>query len=195
MTQGATAFEGSNESVVTSLVALAVSGDPRAFDALADRIGDGLYRRAYTILRDEPDARDAAQEALIRAWRELPRLQTSGSFDAWLDRILVNVCRDQLRRRRRRQVREIRPVLEPTSSEWVGLPAADHGSRDDRTALIVAAFRRLSIDDRSLIVLHHLESRSVADLAVALRIPEGTVKRRLHTARERLQRALEQEER
>ena len=71
----------------------------------------------------------------------------------------------------------------------------DNGSQDDRTALIVAAFRRLSVDDRSLIVLHHLESRSVADLAVALRIPEGTVKRRLHTARERLQRALEQEER
>src|SRR4051812_36692833 len=139
MTQSATAFERSSESVVTSLVALAASGDPRAFDALADRVGDGLYRRAISILRDEPDARDAAQEALIRAWRELPRLKTSASFDAWLDRILVNVCRDQLRHRRRRQVREIRPVLEPTSNEWVGLPAADDGSRDDRTALIVAA--------------------------------------------------------
>ena len=80
MTQGATAFERSSESVVTSLVALAVSGDPRAFDALADRVGDGLYRRAFSILRDEPDARDAAQEALIRAWRELPRLQTSGEL-------------------------------------------------------------------------------------------------------------------
>jgi RNA polymerase sigma-70 factor (ECF subfamily) len=154
------------------LVARAAKGDTAAFDAIAARCGDALYRRAVAILREEADARDATQDALVRAWRELPRLSEAERFDAWLDRILVNVCRDQLRRRDRRVVREIRP---PT----------DGG--DD------AAFRRLSVDDRTLLVLHHLERRSVADLAAVLAIPPGTVMRRLHTARVRLQAALDEE--
>ena len=181
--------------VGADLVDLAASGDPEAFDTIARHVGDELYRRALAILRDEPDARDATQEALIRAWCELPRLSSAARFDAWLDRILVNVCRDRLRRRGRQSVREIRPNDGLAGSDWIGLPAVEPHASEDRSASITAAFRRLSIDDRTLLVLHHLERRSVADMAVVLAVPSGTVMRRLHTARERLQRALERESR
>src|SRR3954468_6588930 len=145
------------------LVDLAARGDHAAFTTIIGLVGDALYRRALTILRDEPDARDAAQEALVRAWRELPRLGAADRFDAWLDRILVNVCRDQLRRRGRQQVREIRPVIDPTTDHWLGTSPIDPHAGDDDRAAISVAFRSLSVDDRSLLVLHHLESRSVAD--------------------------------
>src|SRR4051812_3503067 len=83
-------LDGGVEPVVVDLVHLAASGDAEAFDAIVRHVADGLYRRALAILRDEPDARDATQEALVRAWRELPRLGSASKFDAWLDRILVN---------------------------------------------------------------------------------------------------------
>ena len=184
-------------SARADLVERASHGDADAFDTIARTVGDALYGRALAILRDESDARDATQEALVRAWRELPRLNAPARFDAWLDRILVNVCRDQLRRRGRQQVREIRPVLDLGSD----LSTGGHGSAidphagDDRRAAIQGAFRRLSVDDRTLLVLHHLEMRSVADLAAVLAVPAGTVMRRLHTARGRLQRALDEESR
>ena len=179
------------------LVERAAHGDADAFDTIARAVGDALYSRALAILRDESDARDATQETLVRAWRELPRLSSPGRFDAWLDRILVNVCRDQLRRRGRQQVREIRPVLDVGGEGSAGGPgpAADPHDADDRRAAIQAAFRRLTIDDRTLLVLHHLEMRSVAELAAVLAVPAGTVMRRLHTARGRLQRALDEESR
>ena len=132
---------------------------------------------------------------LIRAWRELPRLGSATRFDAWLDRILVNVCRDQLRRRGRRQVREVRPKLDATGTDWLEIAATDPRADPDLDASISAAFRRLSIDDRTLLVLHHLEGRPIADIAAVLATPAGTVMRRLHTARERLHRALEHETR
>ena len=195
MTQGAIPLDRVAEPVAADLIDLAAHGDPGAFDTIARMVGDGLYWRALAILRDEPDAGDATQETLIRAWRELPRLGSQARFGAWLDRILVNVCRDQLRHRGRQQVREIHPVVDAGSNEWLGIPEKEPHAGDDRSNEIAASFRRLSVEDRTLLVLHHLERRSVADLASVLAIPSGTVMRRLHTARGCLQRALEQESR
>jgi RNA polymerase sigma-70 factor (ECF subfamily) len=174
------------------VVELAAHGDAAAFDAIALWVGDNLYRRAMAILREEADACDATQEALIRAWRELPKLASAVRFDAWLDRILVNLCRDLLRSRGRQQVREIRPSPDPDATGSSDARSDPHAS-DDRREAIEWAFRQLSIEDRTLLVLHHLERRPVADLAAVLAIPAGTVTRRLHTARGRLQGALDRE--
>jgi len=97
------------EGSAAGLIERAVHGDGDAFDAIARSFGDALYRRALAILRHESDAQDATQDAFIKAWRELPRLNDASRFDAWLDRILVNACRDRLRRRGRQQLREIQP--------------------------------------------------------------------------------------
>jgi RNA polymerase sigma-70 factor (ECF subfamily) len=185
-----TATSSGVEGTSAGLVERAAHGDGDAFDAIARALGDALYRRALAILRHESDAQDATQDAFIKAWRELPRLNDHSRFDAWLDRILVNACRDQLRRRGRQQLREIHPAVGDRPTTQVSQTDPD----DDRRTAIEAAFRRLGIEDRTLLVLHHLEQRTVADLAAALAIPTGTAKWRLHNARRRLERELDKED-
>src|ERR671918_210121 len=83
------------------LVERAMRGDEEAFDLLVERIGDGLYSVARRILRDTTLAEDAAQQALLDAWRNLPRLRDPDRFEAWVYRLLVNACYGEARRERR----------------------------------------------------------------------------------------------
>ena len=178
----------------TSLVALAQVGDRAAFEMLvAPRIGR-LLRLTGSILANEADASDAVQEACLRAWRELPRLRDADRFEAWLWQIAVNACRTALRSRRRSQVREIAiDEMPPTFDlRQSGRPFDDQLSQAD---LVGRAFRRLDPDKRSILVLHHIDDRSVTDIAELYAIPTGTVKWRLYSARKALQRALEVEAR
>ena len=144
--------------------------------ALADRARDG-DREAF--------------EALIS-----PRIEPAfpGRFDAWLGRIVVNACRSMGRRRGRAKVREI-PIaaLSPDDD-----PPNREATIEDETARLdelERAFDRLSVAQRSLLALHHLDRRSVGELAAILNVPEGTVKWRLHAAREALERSLAEERR
>jgi RNA polymerase sigma-70 factor (ECF subfamily) len=179
--------------VLTALVGRALAGDRAAFQVLIERRLERAYRTARAIVGNEPDARDATQEAFLRAWRERRQLRDPARFDAWLGRILVNSCRQVLRGRRRRYVREIAAsdLIEPVES----MSAREPGT-DDRTASIDAierAFERLPADERAILVLHHLEHQSMPDVAAAFGIPVGTAKSRLHAARHALERALEAE--
>jgi len=175
--------------VVSDLdVERARGGDVEAFVALIERRQERMVRVASAILGNRSDADDAIQEALVSIWRELPRLRAAGQFDAWADRILVNACRLVLRRRRRRSVREIAPMDLLAGREPAGGPAHDAAvaSRD----AFGRAFDTLDVDARALLVLRHLEDRSIAEIAEVLSIPEGTVKSRLFTARRGLESAM-----
>jgi DNA-directed RNA polymerase specialized sigma24 family protein len=121
---------------VRSLVELARAGDPSAFESLVRARTDAMYRLSLAIVGNETDAADALQESLIGAWRHLPGLRDVGSFEVWLERIVVNTCRMSLRARSRREVREI-PLgqLDPVAG-----PAA---GRDD-AAMLKAAITLLS---------------------------------------------------
>ena len=164
------------------LVTRAAQGDADAFGMLmADRL-PGLLRLARTIVRNEADARDATQDAFVSAWQNLPRLHDVGRFNAWLNTIVANRCRDLLRRRGR--VREI-------DLEGAALRADDPAPNALERAAVLAAFDRLSIADRQILALHHLEERPLDQIARALGIPVGTAKSRLHAARRALGRALE----
>lgn len=171
-------------------IARARSGDASAFEELVEARVGPMTRTAMAILGREDEARDAVQDALLTAWRELAALRDPGAFDAWLTRILVNRCRRGLRRIGLRRVREIpvhalRDADEPRSDD----PSV---SVDGRRAL-ERAFDRLSVEDRTLLVLHHLDGRSVASIAEVLGVPAGTAKSRLFAARRALDRALERE--
>jgi len=171
------------------MVERARAGDRDAFDALVAAHLSSTFRTALAILGSEADARDACQEAFLKAWRELPRLRDIGRFDAWLGRILVNACRSALRTRRRRHVREIR-VEDPSAARLVARAQAV----DDRLGEFDAlqrAFERLSVAERTLLALHYLEHRPLVEIAGMLGVPQGTVKSRLHAARRSLVRALE----
>jgi RNA polymerase sigma-70 factor (ECF subfamily) len=183
-----------DRTVDLRLLARAARGDAEAFDEVLRPRLPRLYRMAVAVTRSEPDARDAVQEASINAWRELPRLRSPERFDAWLDQILVNACRSLLRRSRRVRVREI--GLEPESGE---ADRRDLGAITDPDAtevdLIRRAFERLAPDVRSLLVLHYVEERPLADIATVMGSPVGTIKWRLSRARDALDRALEVERR
>ena len=160
------------------------AGDMEAFDEIVLAKGEPLFRTAFAILGSEADARDAVQETLVSAWRKLPELRQLDRFDAWIGRSLINECRDALRRRGR--VREI------------GIEAADFTDSPDRpsqaSSELRSAFARLSADQRSILVLHHLHGYGVAEIGAWLGIPSGTVKWRLSRARRALRAALEREQ-
>jgi RNA polymerase sigma-70 factor (ECF subfamily) len=164
-----------------------------AFEALVARRLDRAFGTARAILGNEADARDATQEAFLHVWRDLPKLREPEHFDAWLSRILVNSCRQVMRGRRRRFVREI------AASDLFD-PVETVATRDDPPDVALAesdaierAFDRLSADERTILVLHHLEERPLIEIAATLAIPTGTAKSRLHAARHALERALEAE--
>ncbi|MGA3030670.1 MAG: RNA polymerase sigma factor [Candidatus Limnocylindrales bacterium] len=177
-----------------ALVERARSGDRAAFDSLVRSRIDAVYRTSLAILGNQADAADATQEAFVSAWCHRDALRDPDAFDAWLGRINLNACRQHLRRRARTRVREI-SLDDPEGDREA---AATDRPLDDRTAdadVFDRAFARLSIDDRAVLVLHHLHERPVAEIAATLAAPEGTIKSRLHRARAALESALAKESR
>ncbi len=175
------------------LVRRARDGDRLAFEQLVHRHVDSMYRTALAVLGRDADAQDAVQEAFVSAWRQLPSLRDVDRFDAWLGRIGLNACRMALRGRR---VREVRVVALEAGDGYVA--SAAEAVVPDRLAAADSfdrAFERLSIDERSLLVMHHLEELPLTSIADRLGVPVGTVKSRLHAARTALERALAAEER
>ena len=165
------------------MVEAAQRGDHDAFEALAIGAADRLFAIARLILRDISAAEDAVQEALVHAWRDLPRLRDPDRFDAWLRRLLVNACADQGRRRRRWSA-EIQIVrVEPTADDAIGTLA-------DRDQL-ERGFRRLKPEQRAAVVMHFYLGLTTAEIAETLGVPLGTAKSRLHYATETLRAALE----
>ena len=167
----------------TELVRLAREGDRDAFDILMTALVDHLYRIARLILRDFDSAEDAVQEALVRCWRDLPGLRDPDRFDAWLNRLLLNAITDEARNRRRYEANVTVLHLEPTESDGAGALA----DRDE----LGRVFGRLSIDHRTIVVLHHYLGMTVDEAATTIGIPVGTAKSRLHYATDALRAALE----
>lgn len=165
------------------LVEAAGRGDHEAFEVLATSAGDRLYAIARLILRTEDLAEDAVQEALVRAWQQLPSLRDPDRFEAWLYRLVVNACADQGRQLRRwtQQVRAL--PLDASISD-------DTGSVADREQL-ERGFNRLKPEQRAVVVLHYYSGFSAAEIARMLGIAEGTARSRLYYAIEAMRAALE----
>jgi RNA polymerase sigma-70 factor (ECF subfamily) len=162
-------------------------GDVAAFTELIEARIPAMVRTATAILGQEADARDAVQDALVAAWRSLPRLRDVAAFDVWLMRILVHRCRRGLRQSGAARVREI------PGEALEALAAPDAHAAAERRDALERAFDRLSVEHRAVLVLHHLDGRPVAEIASILELPVGTVKSRLFHARAALDRALRRE--
>ncbi len=178
------------------LLRLAATGNRDAFDALIRPRLDRLYRLAYAITRSESDARDATQDACVLAWREVGRLRDAAKFDPWLSQIAVNAARGLVRRTSRTRVRE----LSVEASQEVAGDRADPAVRAETDSMadsdaIQRAFLRLDAGTRTLLILHYVEERPVAEIARLTGAPVGTVKWRLSNARRALEKALQVEER
>ena len=179
------------------LVRRARGGDAAAFELLVDGRIDRCYRLAWSILANDADAADAAQEALVSAWRQLPRLRDPAVFDGWLNRIVANAA--LMARRKRVRLREV--WVEPAASAEADEPIERRHDARARTQIddvvdndaIVRAFKRLRPQDRLVLTLHHVEERPVTEIARSLGVPVGTAKWRLHVARNALEKAMEAE--
>jgi RNA polymerase sigma-70 factor (ECF subfamily) len=184
-------------SEVDDLVRRAAEGDVAAFDQLIAARLDRCLRLAFSILQNEADAADATQEAVVSAWRQLRRLRDHRAFDGWLNRIVANSAR--MSRRHRGRLREIHVAsVADDGSTAADAQPTDHaaGRQIDEVATVDAigrAFDRLREQDRLLLVLHHVEGRPVAEIGRTLGIADGTVKWRLHKARNALEQAMEAE--
>lgn len=170
------------------LVKRAVGGDHGAFAQLASASIDRLYSAARLILRDDAAAEDAAQEALVSAWRHLPELRDPDRFEAWLHRLLVRACYREAGRTKRRMSVEVR-ALETAP----GVPdgALDVALRDQ----LERGFRRLDTDQRAVLVLHYFLGYSLDEAAALLGLPAGTVRSRLHRATRAMRAALDADSR
>jgi len=180
-----------------ALVRRARTGDAAAFGVLLDSRIARCYRPAWSILANDADAADATQDALVSAWRQLPRLRDPAVFDSWLNRIVANAA--LMARRHRVRLREVsvRPTG-PTAESPQPEPRQDLHARTQMDEMvdndaIGRAFDRLRPQDRMILVLHHVEERPVAEIARSLGIPVGTAKWRLHAARRALEKAMEAE--
>jgi len=166
------------------LVRSAQQGDREAFASLARSRGDRLFGIARRMLHDVGLAEDAVQQALVIAWRELPRLRDPERFDAWLTRLLVHECFAESKRGRRLAANVRMITFERPS------PVDDLQSILDRDQL-ERAFRRLPPDQRAILVLRHYLGLDPSEIAATLQIPDGTVRSRTHYAHQALRAALE----
>lgn len=178
-----------------ALVERARHGDRHAFDRLVASRLTATFRLARAIVGDTRDAEDATQEAFLSAWRNLPRLRDPAKFDAWFGRIVVNEARMTLRQRRGRVMTVPVDAIDVRGDDR---PTFNHEGAHDPSIDAIAvgdalqrAIDRLTVEQRTILALHHLEERPVAGIAAMLGVPVGTAKWRLHEARAALERAME----
>ncbi|MEA2651956.1 MAG: hypothetical protein QOI85_1677 [Chloroflexota bacterium] len=168
----------------TDLVIRAQRGDKEAYALLATEIADRYLAVARRILRDLDLAEDATQQALLAIWRDLPQLRDPARFEAWSYRLLVRACYAEGRKERRWAPNlRLLPADEPAAADGFSSVA-------DRDQL-EAGFRRLSIDHRAVVVLHHYLDLPLDRVADLLGVPVGTAHSRLHYAMRGLRAALD----
>jgi RNA polymerase sigma factor (sigma-70 family) len=168
------------------LVAAARDGDRGALERLAKRFGARLLAHAWRLTNDADMARDTTQDAWVEIIRGLPRLSDAAAFPAWAFRIVTRRCAKSIRRGQRRRLLSEALVNEAAVDACV---IADPTFPDDGSS-VAAAIATLPAEQRATVALFYLEDFSVAEIAVALGVPAGTVKTRLMHARRKLRAAL-----
>lgn len=147
-------------------------GDEVALSLLIARHRNRLIRTATNLLRDRYEAEDVSQEAFLKAFREIHRLRDDRAFAGFLYRICVRLCMDRLRLKR----------AEPAELDSV---QPHEGPSVENRVLIEKLLDQLPSELRTTLVLREIEQLSYEEVAEAMRVPIGTVRSRLHTARER----------
>ena len=160
------------------LIGRCLAGEAAAFEPLVARYYGPLFRVAARMLHDREEARDATQNAFMKAYQELRTLDRERRFFSWIYRILVNDCLNILRARR--------PMGTLDEAAHRAAPAADGVAAAETRRRVRAALLQLPHEQRDVILLRHFGEMSYADMAAALGIPEKTVKSRLFSGRQRL---------
>ncbi|HEY1421693.1 MAG TPA: RNA polymerase sigma factor [Candidatus Dormibacteraeota bacterium] len=174
----------------SELLVRAQRGDTAAYEEIVHRYQQIAFRTALVITGSAPEAEDAAQDGFIKAYRALDRFRAGADPRPWLLRIVANEARNRVRSSGRRQGLELRLIAGFRQGDAVPSPEAAAVAAEDHSALL-RELNQLDGDDRRVIALRYLLELSSEETAVALGVPEGTVKSRLSRALARLRERME----
>jgi RNA polymerase sigma-70 factor (ECF subfamily) len=176
------------------LISRAAGGDPSAFQAIVERHRSMVYRVAYQFAGNHHDAEDIAQEVFIKVYRSIDRFRQDAQLTSWLYRIVMNACIDH---RRRSRSAAAAPFGEEAEQKMLNTPE-DRPDPEERAyggelgQVLESEIGRLPKGQRVVFVMRHHQGMKLSEIAEALGLAEGTVKRQLHAAVHRLRQALTQ---
>jgi RNA polymerase sigma-70 factor, ECF subfamily len=174
-----------------ALVKKAQKGNMAAFEELVARHRDKIYARAFSMLRNEDEAMDLSQEAWVKAWQRLKQFQGDSSFVTWTTRIVINLCLDQLRRQKRQRLESIEQMNEETGGVERHMPVITPNpteglERAELRVRINRAMEQLSVEHKTVLVLHEYQGLEYKEIARVVGCSIGTVMSRLFYARRRM---------
>ena len=174
-----------------ALVCAAQQGDMGAFEELVARHRDKIYARAYSMMRNEEEAIDLSQEAWVKGWQRLVQFQGDASFTTWMTRITINLCLDQLRRKKRQHTESIEEMDEESGGVERQMPVVtvnptERLERAELRVRIDQALSQLSEAHRTVMVLHEFEQMDYKTIANTMNCSIGTVMSRLFYARRKM---------
>ncbi|OJW19469.1 MAG: hypothetical protein BGO49_09110 [Planctomycetales bacterium 71-10] len=179
----------------SSLVEACRAGRTEAYGELVARYQGRLYPMVLRLVGSREDALDVLQDAFVRGFEKLDQYRGGSSFYTWIYRIAVNLAMNRLRRRRFRRAlslldpRGVRPAFDPPDESPTGAPSYE-AERAEREAMVESALNALEPDHRAVVILKDFEGRRYEEIGELLGIPVGTVRSRLHRARQQLRRRL-----
>jgi RNA polymerase sigma-70 factor, ECF subfamily len=173
------------------LVAAARRGEMGAFEELVARHRDKIYARAFSMMRNEDEAVDLSQEAWVKSWQRLGQFHGESSFGTWVTRIVINLCLDQLRKRKRQRTESIEEMDEESGGVERQMPAivvnpTERLERGELRQKIDDALGKLSDEHRTVLVLHEFEEMEYKEIARTMDCSIGTVMSRLFYARRKM---------
>ena len=174
-----------------TLVRAAQQGDMVAFEELVARHRDKIYARAFSMMRNEEEAIDLSQEAWVKAWQRLNQFQGTASFVTWMTRIVINLCLDQLRRLKRLRAESIEQLDEDLGGVERQMPVVQVNpteglERRELRARIDKALSQISVEHRTVLILHEFEELEYKEIAKRMQCSIGTVMSRLFYARRKM---------
>src|SRR6188474_599936 len=174
-----------------TLVRAAQRGNMVAFEELVARHRDKIYARAYTMMRNEDEAVDLSQEAWVKGWQRLVQFQGESSFTTWMTRIVINLCLDQLRKKKRQRAESIEEMDEESGGVERQMPVVTVNpteglERSELRQRIDQALTQLSYEHRTVLILHEFEELEYKEIAKRMQCSIGTVMSRLFYARRKM---------
>jgi RNA polymerase sigma-70 factor (ECF subfamily) len=178
----------------TDLISRAAGGDPSAFALLVEKHRSMVYRVAYQFAGNHHDAEDITQEVFIKVYRSLDRFRQDAQLTSWMYRIVMNACIDH---RRRHAPAGAAPFGEEAEQKMLNTPEETPGPEEraygsEIGQVLETEIARLPPGQRIVFVMRHHQGLKLSEIAEALGLAEGTVKRQLHAAVHRLRQALTQ---
>ena len=162
-----------------------------AFEELVRRHRDKIYARAFSMVRHEDDALDLSQEAWVKGWQRLKQFQGEASFVTWMTRIVINLCLDRLRKQKRQRAESLDQLEEESGGVERQMPVVttnptERLERGELRQKIDAALALLSVEHRTVLILHEFQEMEYKEIAKTVGCSIGTVMSRLFYARRKM---------